>query len=115
MSLDVDMEDRYETKTVTFDNPGRAESYMVMMTAFDGNGHQTLEQYGFHGRYVMFVVETGGRVVAENDPYKVYEEIHSDDLKDFLVSIRSGYRTDGDRGIDWENIEDGGVYHPDMS
>lgn len=112
MSVGITKEDRYETKTVTFSNPERAEGYMVMMVGFDGTGHQTLEQYGFHGRYVMFIVETGAEVVAENDPHKLKMEVGSDDLADFLSKVRSGYRTDGDKGISWDSIEDGGVYHP---
>lgn len=110
MSVRVKKGDMYDTKTVEFQNPEGAESYMVMMTAFDGTGQQHFEQYGYTGRYVMFVVETGGGVYAGYDPYKLKGKVGSDALKDFLVMVRAGYQSKGDRGINWDHLDDGGVY-----
>lgn len=110
MSVGIDDPDRYETKTVEFQNPGGAESYMVMMTAFNGMGNQHLEQYGYRGRYVMFIVDTGGNIVSGYDPHKIKLEIGSAQLSRFLTMVKSGYKTEGDRGIKWSSLEDGGVY-----
>lgn len=99
-----------ESKAVIINGQLDGTVFPALMTAFDGNDHPAFERAGYRGRYVMFTLMDGGVQQSFTDPFKMELGITSKTVRDALISIRRGWRTKGREGVDWSDIEDGGVY-----
>lgn len=106
------MPDFIESKAVVFIDTERSSQYNIMMTAFEGENVEALNEAGYRGDYVQFSLLGGGVMESFTDPYK--SEILARDGKtfQFLLAVREGYRSDGMAGIPWEQLRHSGDYYP---
>lgn len=102
-----------ETKCIVYEQPHNSLQFPMVITAFDGDYSEFAQESGFRGRYVFFSFADGGINDSFHDPYSVSNPISNSELKQFLLDVRAGWKTGGDRGIPWEDLEHDGVYTRD--
>ncbi len=99
---------RYSTKTIEYrDNEGTSAA--IMLTLFEGEGNEVLEEAGYRGDYLLMSnMEVGADNYSTNawDFSSQIEGAGNNHLKFLLQKINSGT-------IPFSSIEDGGVYDPE--
>lgn len=100
-----------ETKSIVYEQPEKGLQFPLMLTAFDGEDHPVFDKAGYRGRYVLFTLIDGGVQDSFTDPFKAEHPQANDELRNFFVEVRQGWRTEGRHGINWTELEDGEEYN----
>lgn len=103
-------EHEVESKAIAIVDEEEGVNVPMMLTAFDGDGEELLEDAGYRGRYVLFAMIDGGVAEADHDPYGFDHWAISGDVLGAMNKIRRGWSTRGSDGIDWSDIEHGKEY-----
>lgn len=106
----VQGDDPIESKVIELNNPDRASRYPVLITVFEENGNEPLQNAGWRGRYVIFNLIDSYVEDGFSDPYKAESHTMTGGLKEILLDIKNGWQSHGQEGIDWTNLEHGGSY-----
>lgn len=99
--------DRYDTKTIVYSEDGPGE-YTIMITRFNGEGHEALSRAGFRGEYYMYAKVDGYIDYATykmRDFANAFTAADDQSLLTLLTAIESGGG--------WDRIEDGETYTPE--
>lgn len=99
-----------QTKAITFKVPGDGTSYPMLLTAFDGEGHDTFDRSGYRGRYVVFTFIDGMVQECVVNHHDIEHPVIGKEAKEFVHQVFQGWRTEGMSGIPWGELEDEGVY-----
>lgn len=79
----------------------------MILTAFNGEDNEVLNDAGWRGRYVMFTLVDGRVHESFTDPYKADHHMVEQDVFQFCHSVKRGWETYGREGIDWTHLEHG--------
>jgi hypothetical protein len=111
MMLDqIQGDNAIESKAVVFEDSNEGFQFPAILTAFEYEDNEALKRSGFRGRYVLFTLMEGRVQDCFYDPRKAKLELLSDDMKGFMQKVVRGWETHGKEGIDWTDLEHGGVY-----
>lgn len=102
-----------ESKAIVYEQPHKGFQFPMVLTAFDGDDHEAFDRSGYRGRYVMFTFIEGGIQECVMDHHDIDLEIVDEEVKEFVHQVFQGWRTEGHQGINWADLEDGGVYDRD--
>lgn len=102
-----------DSKAITYLTDGDGLQFPMVITAFEGEGHEAFDRSGYRGRYVIFTLIEGGIQECVTDPHDMELELANDELKAFMNEVRQGWRTEGHDGINWAELEDAEVYTRD--
>lgn len=101
------------SKCIVYEQPEKGMYFPMVLTAFDGDDHTGFDRAGYRGRYVFFTVIEGTIQESVDDPHDLEMEMADEEVKEFMHQVFQGWRTEGHRGINWSNIEDGETYTED--
>lgn len=107
---EMNVEAEYETKTVQWHNS--PSQFALMLTVFKPEGNKALGEEGYGSGNMMIAKLAGGTVEAHYDPYKMDLSTGEENITTFLRQVKTGYFSDGDNGIPWDDIEDGETITP---
>lgn len=110
MMDEIQGNDAIESKAIKYTVPEDGTAVPMILTAFEEEDNQPLDDAGYRGRYVMFSLIDGGVQDCFTDPYSSTHHVVGGEVLDFILEVRRGWKTYGDNGIDWTEIEHGGVY-----
>jgi len=102
--------DVIESKAITLLDPKHGSRIPMILTAFEEQDNEVLDSAGYRGRDVMVALIDGGVHEAHTDPYKFEHHIVEGQVQGFISDIIRGWKTYGKEGINWADLEHGGVY-----
>jgi len=102
--------DVIESKAITFLEPKNGSKVPMILTAFDEQDSEVLEDSGYRGRYVMIALIDGMVHDAFTDPYSSDHHMVEGQVQSFMMDLIRGWKTYGKEGINWADIDHGGVY-----
>lgn len=110
MMDEIQGDDPIESKAVVVKDEETGSRVPMILTAFEEEGNQALDDAGYRGRFVMFALIDGGVQDAFTDPYKSNHHTVGGDVERFITHVKRGWETHGQKGINWSVLEHGGVY-----
>ncbi len=102
--------DPIESKAIVFNEENGPGSVPMILTAFEEENNEALDQAGYRGRYVMFSLIDGGVSDAFTDPYESAHHMVEGEVQQLLLAVRRGWKNHGKSGIDWNELTHGESY-----
>jgi len=102
--------DVIESKAITLLEPKHGSKVPMILTAIDQQDNEVLDDAGYRGRHVMIALIDGMIHDAFTDPYSSDHHMVEGRVQSFMMDVISGWKTHGEKGIKWTDIEDGEAY-----
>lgn len=98
------------SKCIAIRNKEKGTRIPVILTAYDGEDHEVFHESGYRSRGVFITLMDAGYQETVTNVHDIQHGMVSDRTKTALDKVIKGWKTYGDLGINWTEIEDGGQY-----